>query len=97
MSEYDVDGIPHFVFLDGAGRKQGAVIGRLPKEVLRSNADALVQGVALPYAKASGACCLYVLLWCAVRPFVGICADCVRTRNTHAQAPPRASPRRTRA
>jgi hypothetical protein len=55
MSEYDVDGIPHFVFLDGAGRKQGQVIGRLPKEVLRSNADALVQGVALPYAKAAGA------------------------------------------
>lgn len=55
MSEYDVDGIPHFIFLDGTGRKQGQVIGRLPKEVLRSNADALVRGTALPYAKATGA------------------------------------------
>jgi hypothetical protein len=55
MSEYDVDGIPHFIFLDGAGRKQGQVVGRLPKEVLRSNADALVSGAALPYAKATGA------------------------------------------
>ena len=54
MSEYDVDGIPHFVFLDGAGHKQGQVIGRLPKEVLRSNANALVRGVQLPYAKATG-------------------------------------------
>ena len=54
MSEYDVDGIPHFVFLDAQGRKQGQVVGRLPKEVLRSNADALVAGAALPYAKAAG-------------------------------------------
>ena len=57
MSEYDVDGIPHFVFLDGTGRKQGQVVGRLPKEVLKSNADALVAGGALPYAKAAGASC----------------------------------------
>ena len=62
MSEYDVDGIPHFVFLDAQGRKQGQVVGRLPKEVLRSNADALVAGAALPYAKAAGACCVAALL-----------------------------------
>jgi len=55
MSTYDVDGIPHFVFLDSAGRKQGDVVGRLPKDVLQSNTDALLAGKPLPFAKASGA------------------------------------------
>lgn len=55
MSTYDVDGIPHFVFLDSQGRKQGDVVGRLPKDVLQRNTDALVAAAPLPYAKASGA------------------------------------------
>jgi hypothetical protein len=55
MSEYDVDGIPHFVFLDKDGRKQGTVIGRLPKEVLARNAAALLAGQPLPFQKYAGA------------------------------------------
>ena len=50
MNEYDVDGIPHFVFLDGSGVKRGEVIGKFPKAVLADNAEALASGAPLPYA-----------------------------------------------
>ena len=55
LSEYDVDGVPVFVYLDSQGRKQGQIVGRLPKEVLEGNAAALANGTPLPYAKAVGA------------------------------------------
>ena len=49
MTDYDVDGIPHFIFLDAAGGKRGEVIGKFPKSVLAANADALARESPLPY------------------------------------------------
>ena len=50
MSEFDVDGIPHFVFLDAQGVKQGEVIGKFPSSLLSANASALAAAQPLPYA-----------------------------------------------
>ncbi|MEM9265798.1 MAG: thioredoxin family protein [Cyanobacteria bacterium P01_F01_bin.13] len=54
MLHYRVDGIPHFVFLDGTGNDAGAAIGEIPKAVLAENLSALVAGSRLPYAQAEG-------------------------------------------
>lgn len=53
--EYRVAGIPHFVFLDQNGQQLGAAVGRLPKQVLQDNTQALADGAQLPYARAAGA------------------------------------------
>ncbi|MEA5462903.1 thioredoxin family protein [Leptothoe sp. PORK10 BA2] len=54
MLHYRVDGIPHFVFLDGAGNDAGAAMGEIPRAVLAENLTALVVGEKLPYAQAKG-------------------------------------------
>lgn len=51
---YQVDGIPHFVFLDDKGNAIAQAIGEQPRSILDSNLVALAEGSTLPYAQASG-------------------------------------------
>lgn len=51
---YEVDGIPQFVYLDGQASPRGTTVGEQPAGVLAANLDALIDGEALPYAKAQG-------------------------------------------
>lgn len=51
---YRVDGIPHFVFLDRAGKTIAQAIGEQPATVLAANLTALAQGATeLPQAQAA--------------------------------------------
>lgn len=54
MLEYRVDGIPHFVFLGADGEAKGSASGEIPRSVMAENLTALVDGVTLPYAQATG-------------------------------------------
>ena len=54
MLEYRVDGIPHFVFLAANGRAIGTAIGEIPRSLMAENLTALVDGVTLPHAQATG-------------------------------------------
>lgn len=54
MLAYRVDGIPHFVFLDGEGGSIASTIGEQPRTIMASNLEALVAGAALPYAQSRG-------------------------------------------
>lgn len=51
---YRVDGIPHFVFLNADGEAIANVIGEQPRTIMAANLEALIAGVELPYAQASG-------------------------------------------
>lgn len=54
MLHYRVDGIPHFVYLDGGGETITTAIGEQPKAVIAQNLDALVSGDELPYQQGLG-------------------------------------------
>ncbi|MEM7556195.1 MAG: thioredoxin family protein [Cyanobacteria bacterium P01_A01_bin.84] len=54
MVKYQVDGIPHFVFLDAKGTAIAQTIGNQPPTIMASNLEALSNGSALPYAQTSG-------------------------------------------
>jgi thiol-disulfide isomerase/thioredoxin len=51
---YRVDGIPHFVFLDGEGEAIAHTIGEQPHSIMQANLDALVANLSPPYAYSTG-------------------------------------------
>ncbi|KAL1555021.1 thioredoxin-like protein HCF164, chloroplastic [Salvia divinorum] len=54
LDEVGVEGIPHFAFLDKDGN-EGNVVGRLPRQYLLENVDALARGKAnVPHARVVG-------------------------------------------
>ncbi|KAK4393370.1 Thioredoxin-like protein, chloroplastic [Sesamum angolense] len=55
LDEFGVEGIPHFAFLDKDGNEEGNVIGRLPRQYLLENVDALARREAtVPHARVVG-------------------------------------------
>ncbi|ESW28852.1 hypothetical protein PHAVU_002G023500 [Phaseolus vulgaris] len=55
LDEFGVEGIPHFAFLDKEGNEEGNVVGRLPRQYLLENVDALARGQAsVPHARVVG-------------------------------------------
>ncbi|KAK2426616.1 hypothetical protein P8452_41230 [Trifolium repens] len=55
LDEFGVEGIPHFAFLDKEGNEEGNVVGRLPRQYLLENVDALARGeAAIPHARVVG-------------------------------------------
>jgi thiol-disulfide isomerase/thioredoxin len=52
--EYRVDGIPHFVFLDGQATAIAETIGEIPQQVMAANLDSLIEENPLPYATITG-------------------------------------------
>jgi thiol:disulfide interchange protein len=54
MLQYQVDGIPHFVFMTAGGEAIAHAIGKQPRPVMAANLDALISGQVLPYTQARG-------------------------------------------
>lgn len=55
MTQYQVDGIPHFVYVNAKGEAIAQAIGDTPRIIMADNLNALIAGNNLPYAQASGA------------------------------------------
>ena len=51
---YQVDGIPHFVFLDQEGKTVAETIGEQPFSVLEADLNALIASRPLPHTYSSG-------------------------------------------
>ncbi len=49
MLHYQVDGVPHFVFLDSQATALGSAIGEQPPTIMAANLDALLHGERPPY------------------------------------------------
>ena len=54
LLRYEVDGIPHFVFLDDEAQAVASTVGEQPKTIMASNLSALVAHQSLPYVADSG-------------------------------------------
>jgi thiol-disulfide isomerase/thioredoxin len=55
MEQYDVDGIPHFVFLDAANNLIAQAIGEQPKSVFAQSLVSLIDGQAIAVEPSDGA------------------------------------------
>jgi len=51
---YQVDGIPHFVFLDQQGKAIAQTIGEQPRTVMEATIDAMIATLPLPYTQGGG-------------------------------------------
>lgn len=47
LDQYQVNGIPHFVFMDAQGETKGTAVGEQPQSIMRANLIALGQGAAV--------------------------------------------------
>jgi thiol-disulfide isomerase/thioredoxin len=54
MLHYQVDGIPHFVYLDDQGDAIASTIGEQPRPVMAANLEALIDHQPLPYLQQRG-------------------------------------------
>lgn len=51
---YRVDGIPHFVFLNGEEKTVAQAIGEQPRSILEADLDALTANLPIPYSYSTG-------------------------------------------
>lgn len=54
LLRYEVDGIPHFVFLDDQAQEIAAAVGEQPRAIMAANLSSLVNHQPLPYVAGTG-------------------------------------------
>ncbi|KAI6695317.1 hypothetical protein NL676_023027 [Syzygium grande] len=59
LDEFGVEGIPHFAFLDRKGNEEGNVVGKLPRQYLLENVDALARGFRFTWLRSNESSCWY--------------------------------------